>query len=69
MLLLRIQYLTQPVAVLQEAHRVLRPGGSVIISFTKDFFSYESSCWLARQNTSTAVHALERLCSALASLS
>jgi hypothetical protein len=45
----QVQYLTQPEAVLQEAHRVLRPGGSLVISFTKDFFATKALAgWIDR---------------------
>jgi hypothetical protein len=33
-----IEYLTQPLAVLKQAHRILKPGGKLLITFSNRFF-------------------------------
>lgn len=33
-----IEYLTQPLAVLKDVHRILKPGGKVLITFSNRFF-------------------------------
>lgn len=45
-----VQYLQQPEAVFAEMHRVLKPGGVAIVSFSNRLF-YEKAIAAWRQNT------------------